>query len=232
MITITINNAGKGKPFQLLQNIDNNKSLKIGIKRISGRVGWFNIEEELEWRYTYQGQGPSEPIRISPGLYNFDLLTKEFTSQIDGLEIKVNKHDGKLDMTVPDQYHMWFPDRVREMLGLDDTRWLAEGEYIGDQAIEFSPQRILVYLNQLSTMDILQNGNNFIQGSRLLGSVDLSNAAFREYFVTTYEKPSFKKLQNGSIHELDFDFEEEWKNFSKKLDNHNQPLDLELEIPV
>ena len=46
MTTITINNAGKGKPFRLLQNIDNNKNLKVGIKRIS--VGWYNIEEELE----------------------------------------------------------------------------------------------------------------------------------------------------------------------------------------
>ena len=169
---------------------------------------------------------------LSPGLYNFDLLTKEFTSQIDGLEIKVNKHDGKIDMTIPDKYQILFPDCVSEMLGLDDTGWLAAGKYISDQAIEFSPQRILVYLNQLSTTDNLQNSNNFIQGSRLLGSIDLSNAALGEYFVTTYEKPNFKKLQNGSIHELDFDFKVEWENFSKKLDNHNQPLDLELETTV
>ena len=87
-----------------------------------------------------------------------------------------------------------------------------------------------MYLNQLSTTNNLQYSNNFIQGSWLLGSIDLSNAAFGEYFVTTYEKPIFNKLQNGSIHELDFDFKVEWENFSKKLDNHNQPLDLVLEI--
>ena len=167
MTTITINNAGKGKPFWLLQNIDNNNNnLKIGIKRISGRVGWFNLEEELEWRNIYQEQ-QSDPMQqsestLNPGLYNFDLLTKEFTSQIDGLEIKVNKHDGKTDMTI---LNIWFPDRVREMLGLDDTGWLVANEYIGDQAIEFSPQRILVYLNQLSTTDNLQNSNNSIHGS-------------------------------------------------------------------
>ena len=102
---------------------------------------------------------------------------------------------GKIYMTIPGQYQIWFPDRVREMLGLDDTGWLAAGEYIGYQAIEFSPQRILVYLNQLSTTDNLQNSNNFIQGSQLLGSVDLSNAAFGEYFVTTCEKPIFKNCK-------------------------------------
>ena len=41
-------------------------------------------------------------------------------------------------MTIPDQYQIWFPDRVREMLGLNDigmfplniTGWLVAGEYI------------------------------------------------------------------------------------------------------
>ena len=133
-------------------------------------------------------------------------------------------------MTVPDQYNIWFPYRVREMLGLDDTGWLAAGEYIGDLAVEFLPQRILVYLKQLSTTDNLQNGDNVHQGSQLLGWVDLSNAAFGEYFVTTYEKSSFKKLQNASVHELDLDFKIQWKKCSQNSDNHNQPLDLELEI--
>ena len=64
---VTITNAGKGKPYRLLQSIDNtNTNLKIGIKKISGRVGWYNIEEELEWRHTHQGGAPSEPIKIKP----------------------------------------------------------------------------------------------------------------------------------------------------------------------
>ena len=72
-------------------------------------------------------------------------------------------------MTVADQYHIWLPDRVREILGLYDTEWLSAGEYIGDLAVEFLPQRILVYLKQLSTTDNLQNGDSFLQGSQLLG---------------------------------------------------------------
>ena len=228
---VTITGTGKGKPLRLSQSIGNNgENLKIGIKRISGRVGWFNVEEELEWRYAQEGQGPSEAIKISPGLYNFDLLAKEFTSQIEGFEFEVGKRDGKLNMTIPERYQIWFPDRVREMFGLDDKGWLADGEYMGDRAIEFSPQRILVYLNQLSTTGNLVNDNNILQGSRVLGWIDLSNAAFGEYFVSTYEKPSFKKLQNGTIHELDFDFKVQWENSSRKLDNHDQPLDLELKI--
>ena len=229
---VTITNSGKGKTYRLLQDIDNNdKSLKIGIKRIFGRVGWFNIEEELEWWYTHQGGDPSDPIKIKPGLYNFDLLAKKFTGQIDGLEIKVDKIDGKFNMTIPDQYQIWFPDRIREIFGLDDTGWLDAGEYTGDHAVEFLPQRISVYLKQLSTTDnLLGDGGNVLNGSQLLGWIELSNAAFGEYFVTTYEKPNFKKLQNGNIHELDFDFKVEWKNFSRKLDNHDQPLDVKLEI--
>ena len=39
-----------------------------------------------------------------------------------------------------------------------------------------------------------------------------------------------KDLQNGEIHELDFDFKVVWRNRTKKLNNHNQPLDLELSL--
>ena len=69
---ITITNASKGKPHR-----------QIGIKSISGRVGWYNIKEELEWRYTYRPSNlqvilhPSElSVTIEPGLYNFDSLKR------------------------------------------------------------------------------------------------------------------------------------------------------------
>ena len=55
---ITITDASKGKPHRLSEKAD---WRQIGIKSISGRVGWYNIKEELEWRYTFQGGQPSDP---------------------------------------------------------------------------------------------------------------------------------------------------------------------------
>ena len=140
---ITITNKSKGKPHRLLEQVD---GCQIGIKSISGRVGWYNIKEELEWRYTYQGGQPSDPITIEPGLYNFDTLVETLTNEIDGFEINVNKNTGKISMTIPVEYEIWLPDPVKKILGIDDEGVLTEGEYIGDHSVEFSPQRIEIYL--------------------------------------------------------------------------------------
>ena len=217
---ITITNARKGKPHRLLEQVD---GCQIGIKSISGRVGWYNIKEELEWRYTYQG--PSDPITIEPGLCNFDTLVETLTSEIDGFEINVNKNTGKISMTIPAEYEILLPDPVKKILGIDDEGVLTEGEYVGDHAVEFSPQRIEIYLRQLNTSKNLASRSN---DSQLLGFVPLSTAGFGEHFSTTYENPCMKALQHREIHELDLDFKVVWSDRTEKLDNHNQPLDLEL----
>ena len=223
---ITITNASKGKPHRLLEQVD---GCQIGIKSISGRVGWYNIKEELEWRYTYQGGQPSDPITIEPGLYNFDTLVETLTGEIDGFEINVNKNTGKISMTIPAEYEILLPDPVKKILGIDDEGVLTEGEYIGDHSVEFSPQRIEIYLRQLNTSkNLASRPNETLSGSQLLGFVPLSTAGFGEYFSTTYENPCMKALQHREIHELDLDFKVVWSDRSEKLDNHNQPLDLEL----
>ena len=224
---VTITNAEKGKPIRLLETIDNtNRNLKIGLKSISGRVGWYNIDSELNWYYTYQGGDPSDAIKVSPGLYNFEELTEEFSSQIDGLEFEIDKKTGKIMMIIPQEYEIWFPDRVLEMFGLDDRGWLSAGDYEGDHSIEFAPHRILVYLKQLSTTGNILNGSE----SQLLGFIPIPNSDFGEYFSTIFEKPSFKSLQTTNIHELDLDFKIEWRSNATKLDNHEQPLNFELII--
>ena len=224
---VTITNASKGKPYSLSEQVDERK---IGIKSISGRVGWYNIKEELEWRYKFQGRAPSDPITIEPGMYNFDSLVETLTSEIDGFEIDVNKNTGKISMmTVPAEYEIWLPDTVKEILGIDDEGWLTTGEYVGDHAVEFSPQRIEIYLRQLnSSKNLASRRNETLSGSELLGLIPLSTADFGEYFSTTYENPCMKTLRHGGIHELDLDFKVVWRNRTEKLDNHDQPLDLEL----
>ena len=198
-------------------------------KSISGRVGWYNIKEELEWRYTNEGGPPSDPITIEPGLYNFDTLVKTLTDEIDGFEINVNKNTGKISMTVPAEYETWLPDPIKNILGIDDEGVLTEGEYVGDHAVEFSPQRIEIYLRQLNTSkNLASRSNDTISGSQLLGFVPLSPAGFGEYFSITYENSCMKALQHRDIHELDLDFKVVWRSHTEKLDNHSQPLDLEL----
>ena len=223
---ITITNASKGKPHRLLEQVD---ECQIGIKSISWRVGWYNIKEELEWRYTYQGGQPSDPITIEPGLYNFDTLVETLTDEIDGFEINVNENTGKISMTVPVEYEIWLPVPVKKILGIDDEDWLSTGEYIGDHSVEFSQQRIEIYLRQLNTSkNLASRPDETLSGSKLLGFVPLSTAGFGEYFSTTYENPCMKALQHREIHELDLDFKVVWRSRTEKLDNHNQPLDLEL----
>ena len=222
---ITITNASKGKPHRLLEQVD---GCQIGIKSISGRVGWYNIKEELEWRYTIEGGPPSDPITIEPGLYNFDTLVKTLTDEIDGFEINVNKNTGKISMTVPAEYEIWLPDPIKNILGIDDEGWLSTGEYVGDHAVEFSPQRIEIYLRQLNTSKNLASRSSHLSGSQLLGLIPLSTAGFGEYFSITYENSCMKALQHRDIHELDLDFKVVWRSHTEKLDNHSQPLDLEL----
>ena len=148
---------------------------QIGIKSISERVGWYNIKEELEWRYTFQGGQPSDPITIEPGLYNFDTLVETLTSEIDGFEINVNKNTGKISMTVPAEYEIWLPDPIKKILGIDDEDWLSTGEYIGDHSVEFSPQGIEIHLRQvISTENLASNRNGHLSASNLLGFIPLT----------------------------------------------------------
>ena len=174
---LTLTNAGKGKPYRLSESIDNtNKNLKIGVKSVSGRVGWYNIEEELEWRYVANSGGPSKPFTIKPGLYSFKSLTNVFTSEIDGLEIDVDRKTGKIEMTILENYEIWLPGRVNKLFGLNNQGWLNKTGYIGDHPIEFSPQRIAIYMNQLSTTDTFVNETR----SQLLGFIPLTDAPFGE----------------------------------------------------
>ena len=224
---ITVTDASKGKPYRLSEQLE---GCKIGIKSISGRIGWYNIKEELQWRYARQGGQPSDPITIEPGLYNFDSLVETLTGDIEGYEITVNKNTGKISLTVPANHQIWLPESVKKILGLDDEGWLSTGVYVGDHAVEFSPRRIEVYLNQLNTSKNLLNNKAQLNGSQFLGFVPLATVDFGDYFETVFSSPIMKDLRHGQIHELDFDFKVVWRDRTEKLDNHDQPLDLELTI--
>ena len=130
--------AAKGKPYRLSETIDNtNKNLKIGLKRVYGRVGWYNIDEELEWRYRVESN--LSKSKIQPGLYSFDDMTNVFTDEIDGFEIDVDEKTAKITMNIPENHEIWIPDRIKKIFGLDDVNPLSLG-YTGDHPVDSHPE--------------------------------------------------------------------------------------------
>ena len=159
-------------------------------------------------------------------LYSFEDLAEVFTSEINGLKIDVDRKTAKIYMTIPENIEIWLPDRVKKLFGIDDEGWLTEIGYIGDHSLEFSPQGISVYLKQLSTTDNFLNN----EPSQFLGFIPITDAQFGEYFMVEYDKPRMNAWKNSAIHEIDFDFKIEFRDRVVKLDNHSQPLKLELVI--
>ena len=233
-MSLILLNASKGEPITLENPIN---ETKIGLKRVSVWVGWYNINEE-QTLYWNDG-GNNQEVNIEPGLYSFSDLVEVLTGQIEGFTIEIDKKTGKIEMTIPENHKLRLTDRIYNLLGLDipekfpeQISWMDSGDYEGDRPVEFYPKRILIYLKQLSTTKNLTNhrNNSKIVFSQLLDIVPIKNESFGQSYTLIYEKPIFKKLNQG-VNELDFDFKIDWENGDrKKLDNHGLPIDLVLEI--
>ena len=134
-------------------------------------------------------------------------------------------------MIIPSDYTIYLTESISYLLGLEDEGWLEPGEYVGDRAVEFLPKRILIYLKQLSTTNNLVNERSTLCASQLLSVVPMCTKSFGESYVINVENPIFKQLSPGNISQIDLDFKVQWGNGVKhKLDNHDQPIDLVLEI--
>ena len=230
---ITITDASKGKPYTLVEPIDNSHgNAMIAIQSLTLYVGWYNIYKPQTWRWTKRSEGTlSTEVKLQAGLYSFQELVERLTNEIEGFSITVNKANGKIDMIIPPDYDIFLPDPIRYALGLEDEGWLSAGEYEGDRAVEFLPKRILIYLKQLSTTNNLVNKNQQLQNSQLLGVIPMCTKSFGESYIINFENPLFKQLSPGSISQLDLDLKVQWGNgIQHKLDNHDQPIDLVLEI--
>ena len=71
MITHTLKKAQLGKPYQLLNYIDNRNNEKtIRLKSISYWVGWYNVGDIESLTFS------SGSYSFSPGLYNFNDVEK------------------------------------------------------------------------------------------------------------------------------------------------------------
>jgi hypothetical protein len=139
---------------------------------------------------------------------------------------------------VPPGIQLFLTEPIRYILGIDETDWL-EGEYEGDNTVDFVPKQIYINLKQLSTSNNMQSlpTSYTLQSSQVLGFIPMSLryikllGLFGEYIEKTFSNPIFKSLTSGSINELEFDFIAEWGNGKMfKLNNHSQPIKLVLEI--
>ena len=236
---LTIDDASKGKPCTLDTHLDNQQgNMKIGIRSVSWWVGWYNIYEEQKCRWDREGQESTE-IKIPAGLYDYKQITKLLTDAVEGLIISINPANGLIDMTIPPGVSIYLSEAVRYLLGIDkkvtiySDSWLRDG-YDGDRAIDFVPKSIHIYLKQLSTSENSLAVSRRSQPSQLLGFLPLtlkSRGLFGGYIEKSFSNPTFKALASGMINELDFDCKVNWGNgVMHKLDNHSQPIRLELEI--
>lgn len=227
---ITIFDGSKGKPHILTEPIEGSK---IAIRSLTLNVGWYNIYEDQTWRWAVPTQEEnSTEVKLEAGLHSFQELVERLTGVIEGFSITVNETTGKIDMIIPSDITIHLTEPISYLLGLDDDGWLVPGEYVGDRAVEFLPKRILIYLKQLSTTNNLVSDNQRLSSSQLLAVVPMCTKSFGESYAVNVEKPIYKELSPGNaLSEIDLDFKVQWSNGVRhKLDNHDQPIDLVLEI--
>ncbi len=217
---ITISDTAKGKPFKLQVALDGT----IAIHRIDMWIGYYNINQDQTCRYVKNGE--SQNFTVKAGLYNFDTLVNALAA-VDGIKISANKIQGLVEINLLNGIQVWLTEPIKNILGIDR---LTSGEYKSSRPPEFTPKRLLIYLKQLSTTENYESKNQQIRPSQLLVAIPLTANSFGALYTIKFDNPLFKKLQN-SVYELDFDFKIQWSNGDQhKLDNHELPIDLMLEI--
>ena len=224
---IAINDASDGKAFTLPKPLEHNS--KIAIHRVNMWTGYYNVHEAQRCGWSQNG-GDVINFTIESGLYSFDALADQLAIT-EGVYIADDRKKGLIELSIPAETRLWLPEPIRHLLGIDDNDgWFQSGGYIGDRPPAFTPKRLLIYLEQLSTTANFENKNQTIQPSQLLASIPLSGAAFGSFHRVTFNDPQFKNLQSN-VHELNFNFKLDWGNgVRQKLDNHSLPIDLDLEI--
>jgi hypothetical protein len=184
-------------------------------------VGYYNVQEKDRFKWLTTGE-QAITVRIEPGLYSFKELAKVFIDVVAGVTLEVSTVNGLVQLFIPENTQVLFPQQIKKLLGLEDSGWLEHGEYVGDSAINFLPKILHVNLEELSTT------NNIVDGkpSQLLELIPLSSEAFGYSTTVQFPHPLYKQLQTGDINELNV------KLFisGKKLDNHNHPIFLNFEI--
>ena len=135
------------------------------------------VQHRRRTRVEVQGRIYSLEIRHSTRVVLFRRSDKSFHLWNRRTRNRRWHKKGKITMNIPENHEIWIPDRVRKLFGLEGDNPLRLG-YTGDHPVEFSSQRISVYLRQLSTTGNFLNEST----SNLLDFIPLTDVPFGEYF--------------------------------------------------
>jgi hypothetical protein len=228
----TLTNVQSGEAIGLLQYIDNRDgNLCVGLRSITYTVGWHNVSsgQTFSWRSTgwldtaWQST-VSQPtvVNVDPGLWGFDLV-KEVVEGT-GVTLEVNRANGLITLTVPGGREVQFTAGLLDLLGLEDDGWLDAGTYAGDRPVNFAPIKTLyVHLEQINTThNVLDDAP-----STLLRAVGVGGCYFGDTKTVSFPHAEFKRLQNGTIHELKVSVRDDK---GRPIDHHAYPISVVLEI--
>ena len=150
MITHTLTNAQLGKPYQLLNYIDNRDNEKtIGLKSITYWVGWYNVTGK---QYIATKNKRTD---LEPGLYNFNDLDRYFLSN-QGINLSVNKTNGSVTLEIPTNTELQLSAGILSLLGISKQR--LTGKHHGKIDLA-KPKGLYIYLNKINTT------TNYVDGA-------------------------------------------------------------------
>ena len=224
----TLTNVQSGGATPLQQYIDNRDGLlRVGLRSITFTVGWHNIgaNERFSWRSS--SGGTTQTLSIPPGLYGFAQLKDVLEGASTTHTLVVSGVNGLITLTVANGWEVLLTDGLLSLLGLDDGyggEWLDTGVYTGDRPINFAGREVLrVHLDEINTTENIADG----APSTLLASIGVGCHAFGDIHTVRVEHPEYKRLRDGTIHELKITVRDET---GKLIDNHHLPIHVTVAV--
>ena len=232
-----LTNVQSGDSLHLPQYIDNRDGLlRVGLRSITFTVGWNNLYHATH----FEGE------MIYPGLYGFDALKAFIERASSKVKVDLDKNTGSGRLTVnAGAGSITLPGPLAGLLGLTHLYDVVPGQRrgipipfpldaqgvvtLGTGGFNLHPDlalpRVLnVYLEQINTSDNYVDG----QPSTLLASVGIvRTVVFGDIEHAEFPNSPFKRLQDGTIHELKVVVCDDKGN---PIDNHGQAISVELEI--
>ena len=236
-----LTNVQSGDSLHLPQYIDNRDGLlRVGLRSITFTVGWYNIHERVVIRLN---DGLTQ--EISPGLYGFDDLKAFIEGASSALTLDLNKSNGRGTLTIDSGAGSILMlsnylatlfgmtrgeireidaqgDPVPHPPGAQGAITLRRGVHVFHPDLKLT-RNLNVHLEQINTSDNYEDG----QPSTLFASVGISNGTYGDIEHAEFPNPLFKRLQDGTIHELKVVVCDDKGN---PIDNHGEAISVVLEI--
>ena len=199
--------------------------LHVGLRSFHYEVGYHNVTSASKITVNYDPRSiPHEPspkrIRVPPGMYDFDSLSRFFEENISGLKMGINEATGLVWLIIPQYTYIEITIELRRILGINERNQIS-GTYEGDRPVNIiTPKWLYIYLDQLST------GANMVDGapSTLLAIVPAATSG-----VVNIDPPCpmYKKMEAGFFDQLKIRVLDE---NGEVVNNHGRPITAVLEI--